>query len=124
MSFGKTLKALRTEKGWTQSELAEKIGVAKKTISFYEVESRKPSRITLMKLAELFEVTLDMLVGDELIKNEPIRNSEPTRDIKKILVSLGVFGEDEAITKEQYDKWLKFIQLQATAFRDLNNNSF
>ena len=119
LALGKNIKSLRTEKGWTQKELSEKLGVTIKTISYFELGERQPSRETLIKLAEIFGISVDRLLGNE---NESIRDSDLTRDIKKILVEIGAFQENATITQEEYDKWLKFIRAQATLFRDLNNN--
>jgi len=117
LALGKNIKSLRTEKGWTQKELSEKLGVTIKTISYFELGERQPSRETLIKLAEIFGISVDRLLGNE---NETIRDSDLTRDIKKILVEIGAFQENATITQEEYDKWLKFIRAQAALFRDLN----
>ena len=47
----------------TQQELAQKIGVTKSVISYYELSERSPSPDTLVKLASIFHVTTDFLLG-------------------------------------------------------------
>jgi DNA-binding XRE family transcriptional regulator len=37
MNFGEKLKGLRTQKGWSQEELAKQMGVTRRTIGGYEV---------------------------------------------------------------------------------------
>lgn len=54
---------IRKEKGLTQVELAEKLGVQQSTISHIENELRDPSVDLLFKLAEVLEVTVEELVG-------------------------------------------------------------
>jgi transcriptional regulator with XRE-family HTH domain len=60
-SFGSRIKRLRQERDWTQVELAEKCGVHQKQISAYERGVNVPSTDVLIKLAEVFGVTLDYL---------------------------------------------------------------
>ncbi|MCL2335848.1 MAG: helix-turn-helix transcriptional regulator [Firmicutes bacterium] len=55
---------LRKQFKLTQGELAAKIGVTTKMISFYERGERLPSRESLIKLASVFGVSLDSLVNE------------------------------------------------------------
>jgi len=61
--IGKNIKTLRIAKKMTQSELADRIGITKATISAYENSTRLPSYDVLMMLARLFRVTTDNLLG-------------------------------------------------------------
>ena len=65
MSLGEKLKALRTAKKMSQKELAERIGIAKSVISFYESGDRFPSYDVLIKIARIFNVTTDYLLDVE-----------------------------------------------------------
>lgn len=66
--FGKRLKQLRTETGMTQAELAEQLGVTKSVVSYYESTARAPSTGILVRMAQIFHVTTDYLLGlDERI---------------------------------------------------------
>ena len=65
MILGERLKALRTAKKMSQKELAEKIGIAKSVISFYESGDRFPSYDVLIKIARIFNVTTDYLLDVE-----------------------------------------------------------
>lgn len=62
-SFGERLKSLRESKGFTQDELAEKVGVTKQAISQYERGVRRPDFDTLSALCDLFNVSSDFLLG-------------------------------------------------------------
>ena len=62
MNFGEKLKSLRTGQKLSQRELAERLGVAKSIISYYESGDRYPSYDILVKLARLFHVTTDYLL--------------------------------------------------------------
>lgn len=61
--IGKQLKALRLEKGYTQSDLAKRLHLTPKAISFYENNQREPDIATLNKIADIFDVTIDYLNG-------------------------------------------------------------
>ena len=65
MILGDKLKALRTAKKMSQKELAERIGIAKSVISFYESGDRFPSYDVLIKIAHIFNVSTDYLLGLE-----------------------------------------------------------
>lgn len=65
MSLGEKLKALRTAKKMSQKELADRIGIAKSVISFYESGDRSPSYDVLIKIAGIFNVTTDYLLDVE-----------------------------------------------------------
>ncbi len=65
MNIGEKIKELRLEKGITQAELAEAIGIDKSTIAKYETDDREPKVYILCKIADYFGVTLDYLAGRE-----------------------------------------------------------
>ena len=126
MTLNKVIKTLRLRKEWTQYELAQKIGVTPKMISFYELGERNPSKKTQQKLANAFGITLEGLVGmneTEKKEKEPMRRSELTRDIENILVTIGAFKPDAIITQEEYDEWLRFLRAQAIAYREYKDNN-
>ena len=59
--FGQILQRLRNEKRWSQSKLAEKLGVSRQTIISIEKGRYNPSLPLAMILAELFETTVEKL---------------------------------------------------------------
>ena len=65
VDFGSNLKELRLKYKMTQKELADKIGVTKSVISYYELQERSPSPEVLIKLSGIFHVTTDYLLGIE-----------------------------------------------------------
>ena len=62
-NVAENLKKLRLAKNLTQTELAERVGMTKATISAYENGTRLPSYDVLIKLAHQFKVTTDNLLG-------------------------------------------------------------
>lgn len=75
-SIGKRIKKFRVERGWKQSQLAEKSGVEPSNISHIERVATKVSLPTLVNIANALEVSLDEIVYDSLIKNEHISIKE------------------------------------------------
>lgn len=66
MEFKDVLINLRIKKGWKQYELADKLGISRQAISKWEVGLCKPDLDNFIKLASLFEVSLDYLAGNDL----------------------------------------------------------
>lgn len=65
MNFGDKLKELRKEKGLSQKELAEKLNVTQRTISYYENSVTAPSNAEIVaKIADALNVRLDELAAD------------------------------------------------------------
>lgn len=61
--FGELLKSLRTSAGLTQKQLAERLGISKNAVSYYEKSLRCPSADIVIKLAGVFHVSADHLLG-------------------------------------------------------------
>jgi transcriptional regulator with XRE-family HTH domain len=61
--FNKNLKLARIQKGSSQKDVAEAIGVAKSTYSLYESGNRKPNIHTIKKLADYLNTSVDLLLG-------------------------------------------------------------
>ena len=61
--FGNRLRTLRKQKNLTQKQLASQIGVKNSIISFYEMGDRLPSPEIIVKLAAIFHVSADFLMG-------------------------------------------------------------
>lgn len=65
--LGTRIQELRSAFGWSQVELAKRLGVAKQTVSNWENENIQPSIEMLVRLARLFNVTTDYLLGLDAI---------------------------------------------------------
>lgn len=85
----KRLKDLRVKRGISQEDLARSLNLTKSSICCYEKGLRVPALETLINLADYFEVSVDYLLGrDVLVKN---------KDTKKL----------EYISFEEYNKLIK-----------------
>ncbi|MBB6671879.1 helix-turn-helix domain-containing protein [Cohnella nanjingensis] len=71
MIFGEKLKTERSKKGWSQEELAAKLFVTRQSVSKWENGQNYPSIEILIKVSDLFGLTIDELLrsDEELTKN-------------------------------------------------------
>lgn len=65
VDFSQRLKKLRTDKHLTQAQVAQRVGVTASMVSSYETDIRLPSYDVMMRLADLFGVSVDYLLGRE-----------------------------------------------------------
>lgn len=61
--LSKRIGELRLSFGWTQVQLAQRLGVTKQTVSNWENDNIQPSIEMLIKLSKIFNVTTDNLLG-------------------------------------------------------------
>ena len=66
------LKACRKEKGLTQMQVAVYCDITEKAYQNYELMTREPKLEILIRIADLYGVSLDYLVGRDIAKNESI----------------------------------------------------
>ena len=65
VDFGDRLKKLRQGEGLSQQQLADRLGVTKSVVSYYELRERYPSPEVLIKLSVIFHTSTDFLLGLE-----------------------------------------------------------
>ena len=65
MEFGKHFKKCRIEVGLSQTEVAEKLGIHQSNISDWENDISRPEYENLIKLSEIYDVSLYQLLGLE-----------------------------------------------------------
>ena len=70
---GKFLKDMRREKGWTQSEFAEKLGVSEKTVSKWETGRGLPDVSLMLPVCEQLGITVNELLCGERLNGEQYR---------------------------------------------------
>jgi transcriptional regulator with XRE-family HTH domain len=86
MSLGKRIKHLRQQKGWSQMQLSKKLNTHQKQISGYERGIHAPSVELLIKMAELFNISLDYFAFDnqENTTHIQIADRELIQTVKEI----------------------------------------
>ena len=86
MKIHEKIKMLRQKKGWSQTQLANKLGVHSQHISRYEREKSNPSAETLIKFADIFSVSVDFLLNEETENISPykIRDKQLQRYFEEV----------------------------------------
>ena len=115
MNTGNILKSLRKNNGKTQLELSKLLNVQKSTVSMYERNKRTPSPDVLKKYAQIFDVSLDYLLGS----NTPVKDKD--------YITINVYGsipagipieaiedisDTEDISLKEYDKNKTYLGLK------------
>lgn len=68
--FGKRLRAQRMKKSYTQQQMADMLHISLNAYQKYEQEERSPSFECLIRIADIFSVPVDFLLGrDEYLKS-------------------------------------------------------
>lgn len=99
--LGKQLKELRQERGLTQRELSERLGKSESTVRMWELGKSEPDLETLNRLARIFGVTADGLLGKE-VSNRGNLSSLPDglRMIpvfESVSAGLGTMAQDDVV---------------------------
>lgn len=111
MTFADKIKELRSLRKWSQKELGSRIGVAQSQITDYERGLKYPSTETLIKIARIFSVSLDYLVGisddigkldEEEIVNDP--------DILRIVNKVRPVVDGIPVSDEQWEMINDFLE--------------
>lgn len=99
--LGKRIRKLRLERGVTQSELSNYLGLTPKMVSFYELEQRFPPQDIIIKLADYFNVSADYLLGrseirnsDELLKEYSSLYNKSPKEIEEYINLLKSYNDN------------------------------
>jgi transcriptional regulator with XRE-family HTH domain len=112
-TLGERLVRLRKERGFTQVELAKKIGITQVLVSDYERERLRPHYEMIIRLAQALEVTTDQLLGVKLSKNSSSKpNLKLIQRLKKIEALPA--GQQKALLKT-IDTFIENFQLKKQA---------
>ena len=128
--FSENLKTLRKQKGFSQEELASRLHVVRQTISKWEKNLSVPDADTLIRLAEILEVSVSELLGSKI----ETKNGNVTNDVAE---QLSRINEQLAIKNRRSRRIWKaiaiilvvfflisvFIKLMFLSVPDLNNST-
>jgi len=84
--IAKTLKKLRNQVGYTQQEIADKIGSKQQTYAGYESGRHEPSVEMLIRIADLFDVSMDFIVARESDMNDADNIDRYLEDREKLKI--------------------------------------
>lgn len=69
MSYGKKIRYLRKQNGYSQEELALELGISRQSVSLWENDQSKPTLDNLKSMSKFFEVSLDSLINEASLEN-------------------------------------------------------
>ena len=90
MNFGEILQTKRKEKGLTQEDLAHQLLVSSKTISNWETNKTTPDIDNVIRISQLFDISLNQLLleGSDMVEN--IKKNAELRESKIYLVTSSI----------------------------------
>lgn len=98
MFKGDRLKELRKNKGLTQTELGQMLGLDKSTICCYEKGTRQPPLENIIDFMQIFAVTADFLIGtDHLIKTFEDENYKAISMSKEEIAFIEELRKDKTV---------------------------
>ena len=80
--LGIRIAILRISKGWSQAELARRIGVSASAVGMYEQGRREPSLGLVVQLSQEFGVTTDYLLMGETSDSDPVAPELPSITVR------------------------------------------
>ncbi len=86
-SIGKRIRKYREAKGWRQEDFAEKIGLSVTYTGMIERGEKVPKLETFITIANVLEVSADLLLADVLLTGYNIKSSEMTEEISSLTPS-------------------------------------
>lgn len=103
MLFAERLKELRKEAHLTQVELAKQLGIGQSSYADWEGGKKNPTQENLLKIANLFDVPVDYLVGNSEEKSDELDNIE----LLFRMNSKGLTDEEKKIFKNELIEFMK-----------------
>jgi transcriptional regulator with XRE-family HTH domain len=85
------LKFLRKQRNWTQEELAQHLNISRSQITKWESGDQLPDLETLEKLSNLYEVSIDYLIGRQFYKKDLLREVNRiyrTNEIDEVMLDI------------------------------------
>lgn len=97
---GSFLQELRKEKGLTQEQLAEQLGVARRTVSRWETGNNMPDLDILVELADLYSVDLREILSGER------KNEQMNEELKETVLQVADYTSEEKVRLLKRMHWL------------------
>lgn len=112
------LKELRKEFDYTQEDIAKKIGITKSAYGYYEQEKTIPDAYTLEKLADIFNVSTDYLLGHDTENIQlPLSTKNGNAIIQQALKDTGLLDKNGELSEEGGKIIADFIRSNATVLK-------
>lgn len=106
MNISERIKNKRMAVGLTQLKLAKKTGLSPAAISQYESGARTPTIEAIKKIAGVLEVSVDVLIGSEVL---------PSEELKKEIEDFSMFRKYKGLSEQDQEKVEEYISLLSQA---------
>lgn len=93
-TFGQRFVRLRKEKGFTQEDIASKINISAQAVSKWENDISLPDIAILGDLADIFNLSIDELLGRNLEQKVELLDENAKKNINKMALKIKVISED------------------------------
>ena len=114
MELHDRLHELRKKNGYTQAELAEKLGVSRQSISNWELGTIVPSTSRLKKISELYSVPLETLLRDD-VSGEQKKDDENATNLESASSESGPVANEDTVAKKRHKKKYALVVLAGAA---------
>lgn len=117
--FAERFRVLRKERGYTQEEIAQELGVKRGTIAAWEAGHRTPELSKAYKAAEIFNISTDYLLGRTDDPNEKgteswwYRDTPPTRvELEDFLKNAKIYFHGAPLDEEDKEDIITYLQVK------------
>ncbi len=118
------LKELRKEFNYTQEDIAKKIGITKSAYGYYEQEKTVPDAYTLEKLADIFNVSTDYLLGHNTVNVQfSLSAKDGNSIIRQALKDTGLLDQNGELSEEGGKLIADFIRNNASLLKAMLQKS-
>lgn len=114
MAFAERLKELRKQANLTQVELAKRLGIGQSSYADWERGRKKPTQENLVKISQVFSVSIDYLVGNSEEKSNDLDNVE----LLFRMNSKGLSKEEKEVFKKEL---IEFMEERKKNFGNRDN---
>lgn len=80
--LGMRLRKFRKENGYSQSHIANVLGIERSTYTYYETGKTVPVIFDLMRLADLYDTSMDDLLGFHADQSDPLAFGDPRQPVR------------------------------------------
>jgi transcriptional regulator with XRE-family HTH domain len=92
--ISETIIRLRTEKGWTQQDLADRLFVSRSLVAMWELGTREPDVLTVERMAEFFEVNVGDVIPDRRFVYFSFEEYETIKEEINEITKIDSFGDE------------------------------
>ena len=95
VKVNENIRFLRKKKGWTQEKFSNKIGIKRSLVGAYEEGRSDPRLNNLLKMCEIFEISLDNILKNDVSNLEEDNYLKPDdQKVKVLSITVDKFGEE------------------------------